>query len=507
MPGWNPDRQSRVARDAQPLGGGLLPLYAALGAGSGPQPSALFGAPLFGQAYFAEGEPVAQPAQAARSFDLPVTRRPAAIDNLTQADGSEFWLFGTPAVQPPGVQSTALPLARLRAAIDNLTEVDASEVWLFGTDALVSGVQSTDLPPRAAARARDYTFLESTPLGLLVPVGTQTASELPPRRASRATDYTWTQDLIPNLLGQDALVAGQQLSGNAPAGPRRASTLVDPGVNLTLIASQAPPVIPCGLGTGLTELSPRGPLRARDYTFAQPTPLQLIGKDQLFGAAGQVPTYDWSYQPPKPRYQQGSGEPIQDLLSTLLQVVTAAPPPGTQAFDLAPRGAARSRDYTWIWQLQLVLLGQDALPAGIQLSGNAPVGARRSVDYSFLASFPLELIGRDAMAAGRQWTELPFPNGPARARDYTLAAGFPLELFGRDAMLVGQQFTELAPRSAPRLRDYTHLATYALPNTTPQRDLVYVLGRPEHGWRFGQPVGAWTMNSPEHGWRTQPPQE
>lgn len=567
-PGWFPDRQHRVAREAQNQGqrSGPLPLVSRGAAPTVttfdyPNPSYL---PLTTGRYIAlranfsaetntllpdllNKDKVFGGAGQVPNFEqqqlLPPIAKAPARENLDFVRASAFQLLKD-AVNP-GRQSFDLPpRAAARATTDTYSICDASEFWML-TDARNAGAQSTDLPPRAATRARDYSWshvLIPTLVGKDATVVGQSSEDLPPRAAARARDYsitagfpleligqdamaagqqrvelptpapprardyTWLQSLPLNLNGRDAMTAGQQLSGNTPPAARRASTLVDPGVNLTLVISQAPPVIPQGLSTALSELPPRGAPRAPDYSFLTSFPLELVGKDQVFGAPGEVPAYDWSYQPPKPRYQQGTGEAVQDLLGTLLQVAAATPPPGQQTYDV-PRPAARTRDYTFVWPLELLLLGQDATNPGVQLSGNAPGGPRRSVDYTFLASFPLELIGRDAMATGQQSTALPLPPAPRRARDYSIAASFPLELVGKDAMVAGAQLTDLAPRGAPRLREYTHLATYALANTTPQRDLSYVLGSPSSAWSTGTPLGAWHVSTPGGKWQIGPPQQ
>jgi hypothetical protein len=483
-PGWNPDKQARIAREASNQGqlDGPLPLISV-----GGRPAVnTFDYPNPSFASVVAQNRIARTATDQGQYN-PLLPELLGQDRV-HADAGQV---------PNYEQQQAVPIGR-RPGLDILTQADASEFWMLA-DAMVAGQQQTELPPKATARARDYSIAASFPLELIGQDATNAgiqSTDLPPRAALRARDYSFLQAVPLNLLGADAMVAGQQLSGNAPATARRAATLTEPGSNQILLLTSAPPVIPQGQGSSTSELPPRGPARARDYSIGQGFPLELVGNDQLFGAAGEVPAYDWSYLPPKPRYQQGTGEPIQDLLGTLLQVIVAALPAGAQSFDV-PRAAPRARDYSWTWAVQLLLLGQDATNPGVQISGNAPAGPRRAPDYSFLASFPLELLGQDAMASGAQWTALPFPTGPARARDYTIGAAFPLELVGKDAMLVGGQYTDLAPRAAARARDYSHLATYALPNTTPQRDLSYTAGPPESKWRMGLPESRWVIRPPQ----------
>lgn len=412
---------------------------------------------------------------------------------------------------------------------------------LLSQDALVTGVQSLDLPPRARPRSTDYTWIQSASLAIFqeLPWGRSTAStELPPRGVARARDYSLTVEFPPVLIGQDQLPTGLQLGGNAPAGRQRATSLSEPGVNLTILLPVAGATLPDGKTTLGTDLPPRGTPRARDYsqtttilpqlagqdraygdpgqvpTFDIPNPprgaprardysiangfpQELIGQDQFFGAAGETTPLDWPYRPTKAVYRQGTGEPLQDLLSTLLAAAASSAPAGAQLLDLPPRLTPRARDYSWELAFPLVLVGQDALVTGIQISGNPPRGRARLVDYTFLASFPLELIGQDAMTAGDQLVDLPYPPGRRWARDYTWAADLPVTLLGQDAMVPGAQMTALAPRGAAKSRDYTHIAIYALANTTPTRDLSYTIGSPDLKWRTGEPRLKWIFRPPQ----------
>lgn len=432
----------------------------------------------------------------------------------------------------------------LRLRAPNFAAVRRSSSSLRG--AVVSapvGQQCTELPPRAALRVRDYSFVQPVPLNLLgkdaVTVGKQFVELYPRAAVARSRDYSLTQPTPLNLIGKDAVLVGKQLSGNAPAGPRRASTLTDPGSNQIVVLNSTIPVIPCGLSTLAADLPTRAPTRVRDYTYTQNLPLSLVGKDNsnpglqftelpprpapratvdtyslsasltpelvgkdlFYGAPGQVPTYDWSYLPPKPRYQQGTGEPIQDLLSTLLAVI----PPGQQSVDLTPKAPSRAKDYTFALPVQLQLLGRDAMAPGVQ-STDLPRGPLRARDYIWLQSLPKHLIGQDSTNPGDQFTDLP-PRGPARLRDYSIAHGFTAGTRPQEKIPPGSQLLELSPRTSPRAQDYTLVVSRSLALSALQRDLLYIVSAPQAKW-FVSEVGLakWrTQGLPPGKWHAAPP--
>lgn len=386
----------------------------------------------------------------AQSFDLPVTLGPRlgqyriarSAANEGQYDTILPNLVGQDSLTVGDQYTELAPRAALRAQTDTYSVYDASEFWMLA-DSVNVGQQSFDLPPRAALRARDYSFTQATPLNLLIPVGAQ-ITDLVPRAASRARDYSVAAAFPLVLVGQDAFNPGAQLSGNAPAGARRAQSLVEPGVNNTVVVNSAPPTIPAGLSTALSELAPRGPLRARDYSLAAGFTLELIGQDalpvgdQLSGnapaAALRSRDYTWA-------------QPV--ALNLLGQDAFA---PGEQAYDLAPRAASRAREYTWLQSLPLNLNGQDSLTVGVQFSGPAPAGARRASTLSD-PGVNLTLIVSQAppvipYGLSTDLTVLP-PRTAARAREYSIAASFPLELIGQDAYAPGDQLSGNVP-SGPR---------------------------------------------------------
>lgn len=555
-PGWNPDRQSRVARLASDQGhlDGPLPL---LSAGSPPAVTQF---------------DWQNPSFAARDRQ---SRAAILASDFSQVHGFSAATFPVAvATQPPGGQSTVLPpraVARARdysiaAAFpleligDDTSNVGAQSVampprglqrafdysitasfppTLIGQDATLVGVQITDLPARGSLRARDYSVTQSLALNLLIPVGAQ-VTDLSPRAALRARDYSLTASFTLELIGQDATLVGTQLTGPAPAGPRRASTLSETGVNQTVLLTAAPPVIPCGQSTGATELPPRAALRARDYSLAASYPLELVNKDQFFGAAGEAQALDW--QNPRGPLR------LRDYGWTVGYMPVVPVGQSTTATELAPRAATRARDYSIGESFLLELNGQDhffsangigpvydwtnpsrgpvrsfsvydpgqnaalylqagqaaSIPPGQQSTDLSPRAAQRAKEYGQQSWYPLELIGKDNLPPGRSTivTEGP-PRGPLRARDYSIVASFPLELIGQDQFFgrpgeVPTYDWQLPPTGPLRARDYSFM--YAMPlGLQKPRAERYVIGAPQAKWEIlpAGPSSRWRIGQPD----------
>ncbi len=378
---------------------------------------------------------------------------------------------------------------------------------LIGQDTFPAGDQLSGNTPAATARARDYTFAASFPLELIgrdqlatgqqandqqyrvsprtfaiydpginavlglsvqVPVG-QSSQDQQYRLTPRARDYSITAAFPLELVGKDAFNPGQQLSGNAPAGPQRASTLSETGSNQILDLVALPPVFPCGLSTAASELPPRAAARARDYSFSASAFGGLSGKDAFFGIGG--PAYDW----PNPSFARLVA--AQQLFARLASEVGqwASPTPeliGRDKFFGAP-GEVPAFDWTnpvrtiprsfalyepGVNATILLPVAVQAIPAGAQSTDLPPAPPARARDYTFLASFPLELRGKDQFNPGQSTgaTELP-PRAPQRANDYTFLASLPLYVFEQLPPGQSTAATELPPRAAARARDYTWL--------------------------------------------------
>lgn len=392
------------------------------------------------------------------------------------------------------------PRAPLRAR--DYTFTASFPLELIGQDAVNPGEQVLESPVRTVRRA-----LSLSEPGVNTTLALDAASvtprvailtELPPRGGARASDYTFTASLSLELLGQDAFNPGSQLTGNPPVGRSRATSLADVGSNQILGLTPAAPVFPVSFGpnfpnpplpkarpaslydpganlialqttvvaalpagTQSFEQNPRGSARARDYTIAEPFPLELRGQDIFYGAPGEVPAYDWPN----------------------------------------PRGPARSREYTWLQSLPLHIYQQ--LPVGDSTAATElpPAGAKRSRDYTWLQSLPLYVYQQLPPGDSTGLTE-GSPRGPSRARDYTFLASLSLELLGQDVMY-GQP-GEVPVYDWPVPKGYRRPLTNIAPSpnnmvalfTTPpiaSRDLSYTFSLASGRWSFGLAGSRWSF--------------
>ncbi len=403
------------------------------------------------------------------SFTVPLAQNRVArtATDLGQQDGPLDCLFGQDAFPngaggantfdwpDPSFAVVAAAATRAARQASDLGQINTPLPILFGQDQLAVGEQSQDLPAKAPARARDYSFTASYFQGLIgadaMATGEQ-SQDLPPRAALRARDYTYAYTPYPLLFAQDALAPGEQLSGNAPATARRASTLGEPGVNFTIPLSGA---LPVGQTTLATELAPRAALRERDYSFTADYFAGLIGQD-AFNPGEQL---SGNAPAGAARASTLASDPGVNL-TIVLAAVTPPIPPGVAALDQQYRTTPRAREYGQAAGFFHGLDGQDALAVGDQLSGNAPAGARRAIDYGWFQAFPLELIAQDALVTGAQLSGNA-PLGASRSRDYTWLQSLSLETIGpRQQFPVGQAAYDLPTPAVLRARDYSFSASY-----------------------------------------------
>ncbi len=401
-----------------------------------------------------------------------------------------------------GQQSFALPPSPAPLRLRDYSIAEAFPLTLISQDQMATGAQSTSLPPVGPQRARDYTFAPPINLPTLttvvqqIPYGAQLTDSLPPRAAPRLRDYTWSQDLIPDLIGQDAvnpgqqsfvlapsptplrlrdysitaafplelisqdaLVVGRQSFDLAPIAALRARDYsFTPPVNLACLTTVVQP-IPYGQQS-TDNLPPRAAPRARDYTFTAAFPLTLNGQDAM------VVGDQFTQRPP---YAPQRAATLSDPGINLTIAITVVPlPAGAQLTELSPKPAARARDYTHLDQTKRQLIGQDALPNGQNADRSAlpPKAAQRARDYTWLQSMPLYIFQQLPTGHSTAPTEGP-PKGPLRLRDYTHLDVTKQNLIGQDAMVTGQSWLRtdnLPPKAYPRLVDYTWFARFSLPD-------------------------------------------
>lgn len=310
------------------------------------------------------------------------------------------------------------------------------------------GQLSVDLSPRGAARSRDYTFNSSFPLELIgqdqFTSGEQTV-DLPPRAPARSRDYTWTQSLSVQTT-TPSLPAGQQLFDLAPSATPRSR-------DYTWVQVRAQEVIPLGRST--FDLAPRAPARSVDYTWLQSLNLSVYP----FYPYGAL-TFEL---PPRAALRSRDYTWLQPLL---LSVAPSGPVGQSTALtELSPRGPARSRDYTWNWSYTLGLIGADKLPVGdISVDLTVPASPRAR-DYTFIGRFSmddLQNFGKPPNQNTTEYTKLP-PYAAARAKDYTFNdRPFPIQQIVPFPFPNGVQFFEMPPKAPARALDYSWEASFGV---------------------------------------------
>lgn len=385
--------------------------------------------------------------------------------------------IATPESIPPGDLLSDLPFKMTAARLDDYSWVNATDFHLIGQDAMYGapGQAATydwQLAPRAAPRARDYSFLHfNLPIASIEPIPPgQAHTALPFRLSSpRSRDYTWLNQTQTQLIGQDAVYGaqGQAPDYDWPANPRSAARARDYTHVHYNPLTQPPDVAPAG--SQHTALPyPPGALRLRDYTWIHQTDTQLIGRDSVLGGQGQVVTYDWQRNP---RGYARLNDYTVAYYNPLLQPADVKPD-GQVSDALPPRGYARARDYSWLQSLRVVV-GQDTVYGG---AGQPPVydsqlpprGPLRLVDYTW-AFFNPNTYGPTQPPSQPGDSQLP-PRAAKRLNDYTWVSWNPSLYPPQQPPPPGAQLTEGPPRGPLRAKDYTH---YHVNTRYIGRDQVY----------------------------------
>lgn len=356
---------------------------------------------------------------------------------------------------------------------------------LIAKDRMIVGKQVTDLSPIGPAYPQQLrTWAQSLLQSTLAPIPQIPPGEqfyvLPPVGPQQPIPI-WTRSYNPNLIAQDAMVTGEQITDLPPrAYPEPATRTWAWSYNLNLIGKDRLTV-----GEQLYELPPKGPeqpLRRWEWSYN----LNLIGKDQLPVGEQSIALPPIGYE-----YPQGLRTWIQSLQQSTLAPVVAAPfSQSDWPVSYGPTQPLRS----WTWSYNLNLIGKDALPIGEQRTELPPTGyiypndirtwinrvnlalttqaaklpfnqydwpnprAHQQPDRSWFRSYNLNLIGKDRLPAGKRVTDLPpraYPEPATRTWTYS----FNLNLRGKDQILVGKQLTDLPPRDYLRptqVRTWTH---------------------------------------------------
>jgi hypothetical protein len=307
---------------------------------------------------------------------------------------------------------------------------------LIGKDQLPTGEQRYDLTqwtPNFAVNLRTWVGLVP-PAAVVAGPFNQTDWQLP--RAPALPQRSWTWNYSFNLIGQDRLPAGEQVY-DAPVGPIQPLRVWQWSYNLSLIGQDALPV-----GEQRFDLTPFGyihPTQLRTWInfvhlalFTPPAPRPFSQVDWPLPRAPLQPafSYVWNYN---------LNLIGQDRLPT-----------GEQVFELTPRDYSRPHIYLWDWRYNFNLIGKDALPIGEQKTELAPAGhihptqLRTWIDYRNRA---IDFVA-GAQPDGKRWFDLaPRDDRPYQLRSWTWA--YNLNLIGKDQLPVGNRISDLPPRITP----------------------------------------------------------
>ena len=405
-------------------------------------------------------------------------RAPYRLEQTWTANLLETTL--TPIAGPLGVVANQYdwPLPGRPSRLEQTTAWNQTP--MLGQDQFPVGEQSTDLPPRAAARFQDdygWTWRQVLELGQdKLPAGAQ-RYELPVAHLiARPIDQTWTWRQV-GMLGKDQLPVGEQSTDLTPKAAARSP----------LYSWEWRQVDKLGLDTlpfnQYDWPNPRATFRI-EQTWALNLNLTTLGP--VAGPLGVLTSYQYDTLPAQPfRIEQTWALNLQ---TTTLQPISVPQQIIVQSTEL-PRTAQRI-DETWTWR-QVGMLGQDQLPVGAQVTDLAPRAAARSsyygtewrqVDKLGLDRLPVgtqiydttaqryvpyrpeqtttwrqvTMLGQDRLPIGAQSFDLP-PKPPARSSYYG-TEWRQVDKLGLDTLPAGAQSIDLTPKAALRQVDLSNLA-------------------------------------------------
>jgi hypothetical protein len=296
-------------------------------------------------------------------------------------------------------------------------------------------------------------------------------------------EQTWAASYNANLIGQDKMLTGEQITDLPPRDFLRLLQTWIEQTNLALLTTP-PALVP---RKGITDWPlPLAPPRL-DQTWTASYNANLIGQDQL-----PFRQQDW----PNPIAPAQVKDWIQQTNLALLTIVSVLPfltrnqdwpvprgaepdwrrswefsynknligkdqlPIGAELYDLAPgqKPAEQPQLRVWTWWYNQNLISQDQLPFRQQDWPLTPA-AQRAVD---LATW----IDRTKFILLRPFVQTDWPNPTAPFRDPTLgtiARGYNLDLLGQDRLPNRQQDWPLSLAYLPTLlQSYTQPSNIAL---------------------------------------------
>jgi hypothetical protein len=214
-------------------------------------------------------------------------------------------------------------------------------------------------------------------------------------------DQTWTWSYNLNLIGQDAMLVGEQRYELAPS-------------------QVAPDQIQ---------------LRSWQWSYN----LSLIGKDRML-AGKQV--YDLAPGQRPPEQIQVHSWTFSYNLNLIGKDQV---PTGEQIWELAPsqKPPEQIQLHSWVWSYNLNLIGQDRLPVGEQIWERPTLPIPPALTWLDLPKYNL---------IAKPFAQYDWPNAtPPYRIDQTWAASYNLNLIGQDKLPTGEQISDLPPRDFVRL--------------------------------------------------------
>lgn len=352
-------------------------------------------------------------------------------------DSARTYLIVGPVSSTSPFISADFPNPRRVKATDGYT--NPLELTLLGQDQFFSAPGEGpryDYPnPRAPTRAsvlNTWTWYFN-PQGPFI----QSLFDLPPKSAARAWSLnTHTQDLIPNLIGQDKIYGqpGQvpDYDWPLPRAPKRALDF------LTWINTFVPPAVLAPFIPPLWTVPPKAPTNVQ-LSFTDSFPLGLIGQDQFFTSPGQGPVYDY----PNPRAPRRA----QDLSNWIQSQLPSNIPTGIPFLALwypNPQIARKPIDnLSWYQSFVLPTVLQ---PNPIRpIEWIVPKGRPRSLDFNtWLQSNQFNTVTLSPFFK----TDWPNPNRKLQGQVSSYSTSFPLRYIAPF-----KQMTWENPRKKPQPRD------------------------------------------------------
>jgi hypothetical protein len=375
------------------------------------------------------------------------------------------------------------------------------------------------LPLLQQSSFQSYPVLYTVVAALPVPLGKQ-PTDLP--QLPWRLDQTWTRSYNLNLIGQDAMLAGEQRYELAPSQVPPEQIQLHSwawSYNLSLVGKDR---LPTGKQTTELTIGQRPPEQIQLHSWSWQYNLNLIGQDQLITGEQvtdlpprdprEVRTWSWQYNlnlvgqdrfptgeqswerptlpipPAAPTWawQYNSNLIGQDLLpfrqldwpnpiapgqpalswTSPLKVWLTAPALNisiSQYWDRPQLPVPPAQ--TWTWSYNLNLIGQDHMLTGEQVYELAP--SQKVPEQIQLHSwqwwYNLNLIGRDRLPTGEQIYELAPPTKPyEQSQLHSWQWSYNLNLVGKDQLPTGEQISDLAPGQKPYRIDPTWTWSYNL---------------------------------------------